>query len=86
MRVRLDAEKLAGSRVASAGGRSAMDWKERQTAKKKDDTVEKARLAREARAQQRQQVKPALALGRAARGFLARRRGCLVYTSPSPRD
>ena len=51
-----------------------MDWKERQTTKKKDDTVEKARLAREARAQQRQQVKPALALGRAARGFLARRR------------
>ena len=51
-----------------------MDWKERQTTKKKDDTVEKARLAREARAQQRQQVKPALALGRAARGYLARRR------------
>ena len=51
-----------------------MDWKERQTTKKKDDTVEKARLAREARAQQRQQVKPALAIGRAARGFLARRR------------
>ncbi|KAH8045041.1 ubiquitin-protein transferase [Aureococcus anophagefferens] len=50
-----------------------MDWKERQTTKKKDDTVEKARLAREARAQQRQQVKPALALGRAAR-LLARRR------------